>query len=53
MKSLTVLDLGQGRISGVRYNSTAPLSERLKGLRLPVGQDTTLAGFLAAFAARE
>lgn len=48
VKSLTVLDLGQGRISGVRYNSTAPLSERLKGLRLPVGQETTLAGFLAA-----
>ncbi len=52
VKSLTVLDLGQGatqgKISGVRYNSTAPLSERLKGLRLPVGQETTLAGFLSA-----
>ncbi|MCU1308093.1 MAG: hypothetical protein JWN45_2788 [Acidobacteriaceae bacterium] len=48
IKSLTVLDLGQGKISGVRYNSTAPLSERLKGLRLPVGEETTLSGFLAA-----
>src|SRR5437879_10684933 len=48
IKSLTVLDLGQGKISGVRYNSTAPLSERLKGLRLPVGEETTLAGFLSA-----
>ena len=26
LKSLTVLDLGEGRISGVRYNSVAPLS---------------------------
>lgn len=48
IKSLTVLDLGQGKISGVRYNSTAPLAERLKGLRLPVGEETTLSGFLAA-----
>src|SRR4030088_2535234 len=25
LKSLTVVDLGEGRISGVRYNSVAPL----------------------------
>jgi len=30
LKSLTVVDLGEGRISGVRYNSIAPLEERLK-----------------------
>ena len=30
LKSLTVVDLGDGRISGVRYNSIAPLDERLK-----------------------
>ena len=35
LKSLTVVDLGDGRISGVRYNSIAPLGERLKALRLP------------------
>ena len=36
LKSLTVVDLGEGRISGVRYNSVAPLDERLKALRLPL-----------------
>ena len=48
LKSLTVLDLGNGKITGVSYNSTAPLSERLKTLRLPMGEDVTLAQFLAS-----
>ncbi len=48
LKSLTVLDLGGGRIAGVRYNSVAPVNERLKGLRLPIGEQTTRADFLAA-----
>src|SRR5882724_10824898 len=39
LKSLTVVDLGEGRISSVRYNSIAPLGERLKSLRLPFGED--------------
>jgi hypothetical protein len=48
LKSLTVVDLGEGRISGVRYNSIAPLEERLKALRLPFGESVTQADFLAA-----
>jgi hypothetical protein len=48
LKSLTVLDLGGGKITGVSYNSTAPLSERLKTLRLPLGEDITLSQFLAS-----
>jgi hypothetical protein len=48
LKSLTVVDLGEGRISGVRYNSIAPLDQRLKGLRLPFGEQVTRADFLAA-----
>ena len=36
LKSLTVVDLGDGRITGVRFNSVAPLSERLKSLPLPL-----------------
>lgn len=48
LKSLTAVDLGEGRISGVRYNSTAPLDERLKTLRLPFGEQVTRADFLAA-----
>jgi len=48
LKSLTVVDLGDGRISGVRYNSIAPLDERLKALRLPFGEDVNRADFLSA-----
>ena len=48
LKSLTVVDLGEGRISSVRYNSIAPLSERLKGLRLPFGEDVDRDAFLTA-----
>ncbi len=53
LKSLTVLDLGKGRITGVSYNSTAPLEKRLGSLRLPVGENPTTAQFLDACAGRE
>jgi hypothetical protein len=39
LKSLTVLDLGKGRITGVSYNSTASLERRL-------GSDLTHAAFV-------
>lgn len=48
LKSLTVLDLGKGRITGVSYNSTAPPEQRLGSLRLPVGENPTTAQFLDA-----
>src|SRR5579872_3451727 len=48
LKSLTVLDLGKGRITGVSYNSTAPLEHRLGSLRLPLGENPTTAQFLDA-----
>jgi len=48
LNSLTVVDLGKGRISGVRFNSVAPLEERLRALRLPLGEDTSRADFLNA-----
>jgi len=48
LKSLTAVDLGEGRISGVRYNSIAPLDERLKALRLPFGEQLTRVDYLAA-----
>ena len=38
LKSLTVVDLGEGHIGSVRYNSIAPLDERLRSLRLPFGE---------------
>jgi hypothetical protein len=48
LKTLTVLDLGNGRVTGVSYNSEAPLAQRLGGLRLPVGEHATLAQLLDA-----
>lgn len=48
LKSLTVLDLGKGRITGVSYNSNAPLERRLGSLNLPVGEKPTTAQFLDA-----
>ena len=48
LKSLTVLDLGKGRITGISYNSNAPLERRLGSLHLPVGENPTTAQFLDA-----
>ena len=48
LKSLTAVDLGEGRVSSVRYNSIAPLEERLKSLRLPFGEQITQAEYLTA-----
>jgi len=41
LQSLTVLDEGGGRIGGVNYNSTTPLSEQLKALSLGMSDDPT------------
>jgi hypothetical protein len=48
LKSLTVLDLAGGRITGVDYNSEAPLARRLATLRLALGERPTTAEFLGA-----
>ena len=48
LKTLTVLDLGSGRVTGVSYNSEAPLAERFGNLRLPVGEHATLVQLLDA-----
>jgi hypothetical protein len=48
LKSLTVLDLSGGKISGVDYNSEAPLARRLSTLRLTLGENPTIADFLSA-----
>jgi len=48
LKSLTVVDLGGGHISDIRYNSTAPLKERLRALRLPFGEQISRMDFLSA-----
>jgi len=48
LKSLTVLDLSGGRITGVEYNSEAPLARRLATLRLSLGERPTIAEFLGS-----
>jgi hypothetical protein len=48
LKSLTVLDLSGGKISGVDYNSEAPLVRRLATLRLTLGENPTMTDFLGA-----
>jgi hypothetical protein len=48
LKTLTTIDLGNGRVTGVSYNSEAPLAQRLGGLRLPVGEHATRAQLLDA-----
>jgi hypothetical protein len=48
LKSLTVVDLGEGHIASVRYNSIAPLDERLRCLRLPFGEQVNSVEYLQA-----
>ncbi len=47
LKSLTVLDLNGGRITGVAYGSSAPVEKQLGDLNLPVAEKATLSDFLS------
>ncbi len=47
LKSLTVVDLA-GQVNSVRYNSIAPLSERLSTLRVQLPENPTREDFLRA-----
>jgi hypothetical protein len=38
LKSLTVIDLGKGRIAGVNYTSVEPLDRQLGSLRMGLGE---------------
>ncbi|MFQ5989152.1 MAG: carboxypeptidase regulatory-like domain-containing protein [Candidatus Methylomirabilales bacterium] len=46
LKSLTVIDLGNGQVAGVTYDSTAPLSRRLAELPIKLGPNQGLVSFL-------
>ncbi|HEY2153208.1 MAG TPA: carboxypeptidase regulatory-like domain-containing protein [Vicinamibacterales bacterium] len=48
LKSLTTLDLGDGRIADVSFNSDTPFAQRLRELTLPLGEKTTLPELLGA-----
>lgn len=46
LKSLTVLDLGGGQVTGVNYGSTAPLDKRLSELPIDLSSTEGIVGFL-------
>ncbi|HTV00838.1 MAG TPA: hypothetical protein VMF13_09885 [Luteitalea sp.] len=48
LKSLTTVDLGEGRVTGITFNSIAPLEQRLKGIGLPLGPSASRAELLSA-----
>jgi hypothetical protein len=48
LKSLTVLDLDGGRITGVEYGSAAPVDRQIGDLRLPLGEKASLTEYLQA-----
>jgi hypothetical protein len=48
LKSLTTVDLGEGRVTGITFNCIAPLEQRLKAIGLPLGSATSRAGLLGA-----
>ncbi len=48
LKTLTVLDLDGGRVTDIGYNSLAPIDQRLRNVRLPVGATPTFFDLLAA-----
>jgi hypothetical protein len=48
LKSLTTVDLGKGKVTGISFNSDDPASRKLGALSLPIGEDTTMPAFLGA-----
>jgi hypothetical protein len=48
LRSLIALDLGDGRVSGISYNSDAPVGQKLGALRLQLGDHATLAEVFGA-----
>lgn len=48
VKSLTALDLGNGRITGITYNSDAPIGQQLAAVGLPIGEAASVFQFYAA-----
>ena len=48
LKSLTTIDLGKGQVTGISYNSIAPMEQRLGALRIPLGPGATTVDLLGA-----
>ncbi len=48
LKSLTTVDLGGGQVTGITFNTEAPIEEQLRKLRLPLAPDVTRTKLLEA-----
>jgi len=48
LKSLTTVDLGNGKVTGVSFNTDDPANRKLGALALPLGEATTALAFLGA-----
>jgi hypothetical protein len=48
LKSLTTVDLGDGKVTGVSFNTDDSASRKLGGLGLPLDEETSVTAFLAA-----
>jgi hypothetical protein len=48
LKSLTTVDLGNGRVTGISFNTDDPANRRLGALSLPLEEETTVLAFLSA-----
>jgi hypothetical protein len=48
LKSLTAVDLGNGRVAGISYDSPTPVERRLRALRVPLAPDATTLQVLQA-----
>ncbi|MCX6549924.1 MAG: hypothetical protein NTY02_02760 [Acidobacteria bacterium] len=48
LKSLTTVDLGSGKVTGVSFHTDDPANRKLGALSLPLDEDTTALAFLGA-----
>ncbi len=48
IKSLTTVDLGKGKVTGVSFNTDDPASRKLGALALPLDEETSVLAFLGA-----
>ena len=48
LKSLTAVDLGNGKVTGVSFNTDDPAHRKLGALSLPLDEETTALAFLGA-----
>jgi len=52
LKSLTTVDLGNGKVTGVSFNTDDPAGRKLGALPLPLDEDTSTLAFLGALRGR-